>query len=143
MSKGKGEATARRQKGQIQNQTPFWPETLRRFKQTLGAPGPRDAETETEQCLNVSCGGTGQQWTATGTEALAAADLGMAYAILEEVTTNPTREPPELTQDWEIDPWRAQIEPWTPFGPEALHIVGTPGPLLGLCHQSGIIHDNI
>ena len=81
MSKRKGEATARQQKEQIsiQNQTPFCPEMLRRFKQILGAPGPRDdTETETEQCLGISCGGTGQQWTATGTEALAAAELGMA-----------------------------------------------------------------
>ena len=30
-----------------------------------------------------------------------AADLGMAQALLEEVTINPTTEPPELTQDWE------------------------------------------
>ena len=32
--------------------------------------------------------------------ALGAADLGMAYDLLEEVTINPTIEPPELTQDW-------------------------------------------
>ena len=43
----------------------------------------------------------GQQWTATGTGALGAADLGMAEALLEEVTVNPTIEPPGLTQDWE------------------------------------------
>ena len=35
-------------------------------------------KTETELCLSVCCRGTGQQWTATGTEALGAADLGMA-----------------------------------------------------------------
>ena len=41
--------------------------------------GPRDpTETETELCLSVSCGGLGQQWTAAGTGALGAADLGMA-----------------------------------------------------------------
>ena len=41
---------------------------------TLWAPGPRDPiETETELCLSVS---TGQQWPATGAEALGAADLG-------------------------------------------------------------------
>ena len=45
--------------------------------------------------------GTGQQRPATGTGALGAADLGMALAPLEEVTINPTIEPPELTQDWE------------------------------------------
>ena len=37
----------------------------------------------------------GQQWTATGTGALAAADLGMAYNLLEEVTINP----PESSQN--------------------------------------------
>ena len=52
---------------------------LRGRKQTLYAPGPGDpAETETELCLSVSCGGTGQQWTAAEAGALGAADLGMA-----------------------------------------------------------------
>ena len=32
----------------------------------------------TKLCLNISCGGTGQQWTATGAEAPGAAVLGMA-----------------------------------------------------------------
>ena len=40
--------------------------------------------------LSVSCGGTGQQWPAAGTGALGAADLGMAEALLEEVTINLT-----------------------------------------------------
>ena len=71
------------------------------LKQTLCAPGPRDpTETETELCLSVSCGGTGQQWTAAGAGALGEADLGMAYALLEEVAINPTMELPEHTQDW-------------------------------------------
>ena len=52
---------------------------LRGLKQTLCTPGPRDpTETETELCLSVFCGGTGQQWTATGAGAPGAADLGMA-----------------------------------------------------------------
>ena len=50
--------------------------------------------------MSISCGGTGQQWTAAGAGALGAADLGVAKAHLEEVTINPTIEPPELTQDW-------------------------------------------
>ena len=29
--------------------------------------------------------------------------------FMEELTSNPTREPPELTQDWETDSWRAQL----------------------------------
>ena len=70
-------------------------------KQTLCAPGPRDlTETEPEVCLSVSCEGMCQQWPALGVGALGAADLGMAYDLLEEVTINPTIEPPELTQDW-------------------------------------------
>ena len=49
------------------------------FKQTLCAPGPKDStESETELCLSVSCGGTGQQWTAAEAGALGAADLGVA-----------------------------------------------------------------
>ena len=52
---------------------------LRGLKQTLCAPGPRDStENETEPRLSVSCGEMDQQWTATGTRALGAADLGMA-----------------------------------------------------------------
>ena len=35
-----------------------------------------------------------------GVGALGAAVLGVAYALLEEVTINPTVEPPKLTQDW-------------------------------------------
>ena len=35
-----------------------------------------------------------------------AADLGMAWALLEEVAITPTLELPELTQDWEIDSYR-------------------------------------
>ena len=42
-------------------------------------PGPRDpTETETELCLGVSRGGTGQNWIASGSGALVAVDLGMA-----------------------------------------------------------------
>ena len=56
--------------------------------------------------MSVSCEGMGQQWPVAG--ALGAADLGMAQALLEEVAIIPTTELPELTQDWEIDSWRAQ-----------------------------------
>ena len=38
-----------------------------------------------ELCLGISCGGTGQQWTATGARALGAADLGMNQGKLEVV----------------------------------------------------------
>ena len=71
------------------------------LKQTLCTPGPRDpTETEPELCLSVSCGGVGQQRPATGAADPGAADLGMAYSLLEKVAINPTIEPPELTQDW-------------------------------------------
>ena len=81
------------------------------LKQTLCASGPRDpTETETELCLSVSCRGPGQHWTAAEAGALGAADLDMIYALSEEVTINPNIELPELTQDWEKDSWRAQIE---------------------------------
>ena len=38
----------------------------------------KPTETETELCLTVSCGGTGQQWTAARAGALRVVDLGMA-----------------------------------------------------------------
>ena len=113
MSKHKGEAPAKWQEGRIcfLIQIPFLPERLRGLKQTLCTPGPRDlTETETELCFSISCGSRGQQWTVAGTGALGAADLGMAYALLEEVSINPTIELPELAQDWETDSWRAQTE---------------------------------
>ena len=76
---------------------------LRGLKKTLCTPGLRNlTDTETELCLNVSCGGMGQQWTAAEAGTLGAADLGMTKALLEEVAINPTTELPELTQDWEI-----------------------------------------
>ena len=74
---------------------------LRVLKQTLCTSGSRDpTETETELCWSVSCGGTGQQWSAAWAGGLGAADLGMVYALLEEVTINPTIELPELTEYW-------------------------------------------
>ena len=36
---------------------------------------------------------------------------------MEAVAINPTTEPPELTQGWEIDSWRAQTEPCVPQDP--------------------------
>ena len=63
---------------------------------------------EPDLCLSVSCEGTGVQRPAAGTGALGAADLGMAYALLEEISINPTIELPELAQDWETDSWSAQ-----------------------------------
>ena len=41
-----------------------------------------------------------QQWPAAGAGALGAADLGMAYALLEEVAVSPTIDMSELTQYW-------------------------------------------
>ena len=50
--------------------------------------------------LGVSCRGTDEQWPAAGAGALDRADLSVAKAVLEDVTINPTIEPPKLTQDW-------------------------------------------
>ena len=60
----------------------------------------RDWARHTFECLSVTCGSMGQQWSAAGAGALGAADLGVAYALLEEVIINSTTELPELTQDW-------------------------------------------
>ena len=50
-----------------------------RAQTNLVQPGRRDStETETELCLSISYGGTGQQWAAAGAGALGAADLNMA-----------------------------------------------------------------
>ena len=74
---------------------------LRALKQTLWAPGPRGpAETETELCLSVSCGGVGHWWTVARAGALGATEMGMAQALLEEIAFNLNVEPLELTQDW-------------------------------------------
>ena len=79
-----------------------------RLKRTLWVPGPRDpTETETELCLSVSCGGTGQQWTAAGTGALGAGD-GYGISPLVGGHINPAIELADLTLDWEIDSWREQ-----------------------------------
>jgi len=62
---------------------------LRGLKITLCAPGPRDTtETETELCLSVSCGGMGQQCTATGTGALGAAAV-VWHKLLERSPLTP------------------------------------------------------
>ena len=64
-----------------------------RAQTNLVCSGPWDpTETETELCLSVSCGGTGQQWSAAGT---GAPGVGTAEVLLEEVAINPTIEQPE------------------------------------------------
>ena len=74
---------------------------LKGIKQNLCAPGCREpTETDPELWVSVSCRDTGQQWTAAGSGTLDTVDLRMILALLEEVTMNPTTEPPELTQDW-------------------------------------------
>ena len=74
-------------------------ETLGGLKQNLVSTRRphRDWARPAFECLSVSCRVMGQQWPATGAGALGAADLGMAYALLEEATINPVIEPPELT----------------------------------------------
>ena len=78
-AKEKPQQEGRRGQIHTENQTPSLPETLRGLKQTLCSSGPRDpTETETQLCLSIFCGGTGQQWPATGARALGAAELGVA-----------------------------------------------------------------
>ena len=73
---------------------------LRGLKHTWCTPGPKNpTETETELCLSVCCGDMGQQRPAAEAEPLGVGDLGVAYALLEEVTINPPIELPELIQD--------------------------------------------
>ena len=51
----------------------------------------RDWARPAFECLSVSCGGTSQQWPATGTGALAAADLGhVALPTIEPPSRWPT-----------------------------------------------------
>ena len=58
---------------------------------------PETPQSLNQNCPSVSYRGTDQQWPAAEAGALGAVDLGMAYTLLEEVTINPTIEPPELT----------------------------------------------
>ena len=54
-------------------------EMLRRLKQNLvfTRRPHRDGARHAFDCLSVSCEGMGQQWPATGAEAMGAADLGV------------------------------------------------------------------
>ena len=56
-------------------------------------------KTETELC-ECLLWRTGQQWLAARAGAVSAADLGMAWTLLEKVAVNSTIELPELKQDW-------------------------------------------
>ena len=75
---------------------PIPPSVAQRAQTNLMHTRTQRPHRDLELCLSVSCGGTGQQWTAAGAGALDAVDLGMALALLEEVAINPTIEPPEL-----------------------------------------------
>ena len=64
----------------------------------LCTPGPRpytDWTRPAHECLSVSCGGTGQQWPATGTGALAAADLGHAACDIKPSWRKVLLAPPQ------------------------------------------------
>ena len=99
MSKDKREAQDDGRRGEIAFK--IKPNTHQRhlegLQKTLCAPGD-PIETEPDLPLSVSCGGTGQQWPATGAGALGVAEPGVA--LLEKIAINPTIKPPELTQDW-------------------------------------------
>ena len=53
----------------------------------------------------------GQQWPAVWAGTLGAVDLGMAYALLDEVTINSPESCQNLQRTRETDSWRAQTEP--------------------------------
>ena len=69
MSKGKGEPSKMTGGANSHLESNLIPtrDAQRAQKKTLCTPGPRDRrETETELCLSVSCGDTGQRWSAAG-----------------------------------------------------------------------------
>ena len=76
-AKGKPQQNGRR--GEITLESNHLPtRDAQRVQANLVHQDPGTPETEPELCLSVSCGGTGQQWTAAGAGALGAADLDMA-----------------------------------------------------------------
>ena len=66
----------------VGKKNPYLPETLRGLKQntvcTRTQKPHRDGARPAFECLSVSCGGMGQQWTVTGARALGEANLGVA-----------------------------------------------------------------
>ena len=52
--------------------------------------GPGNLQRLSQNCICVSCRGTGQQGASSGAGTLGAADLGMSQALLEEVAINST-----------------------------------------------------
>ena len=99
MSRDKGEDQQDGRRGKITFR--IKPHTCQRHSEgsskTLCSSGDAtESEPDLPLSVSVSCRGTGQQWPAPMAGALSAVDLGMAQALLEEVTI----EPPELTQDW-------------------------------------------
>ena len=113
MSRDKGEDQQDGRRGKITFR--IKPHTCQRHSEgsskTLCSSGDAtESEPDLPLSVSVSCRGTGQQWPAPMAGALSAVDLGMAQALLEEVAINSTIELPELTQDWEIDSWKAQTE---------------------------------
>ena len=99
MSKGKEKPQQNGRRGETAFR--IKPHTCQRHSEgsskTLCSSGDAtESEPDLPLSVSVSCRGTGQQWPAPMAGALSAVDLGMAQALLEEVTI----EPPELTQDW-------------------------------------------
>ena len=77
---------------------PFPTRDTQRDKTNLVCTRTQGPHRLRQNCLIISCGGTGWQWSAAGTGPLG---VGMAQVLLEEVTINPITELPELTEDWE------------------------------------------
>ena len=70
---------------------------LRGFKHTLCAPGPKDSGRTVFECLLKRYGSAVDCCRGRGSGCIR---LGYGIMLLEEVTINPTIEPPKLTQDW-------------------------------------------
>ena len=57
---------------------PFPSRDAQRAQANLVHTRTQGPHRDRDRTLSISCGGTGQQWTAAGTGALGAADLGIA-----------------------------------------------------------------
>ena len=85
---------------------------LRGLKQTLFAPGPRDpTETETQLCLRVPCGGTGQQGTVQGQELWVQQTWVWHKPSWRKSPLPSPYSHQNLHRTGETDSWRAQTEP--------------------------------
>ena len=112
MSKGKGEPQQVGRGAKLHLESNPIPTRGAWRAQTIPSALQEAPERLKQTCLLwVSCRGTDEQWPAAGAGALDRADLSVAKALLEDVTINPTVEPPKLTEDWGNRLLKAQTKP--------------------------------